>query len=62
MPSISPALPLPCGNGRVRPTWRAAIGAILLGAVLVFIAGFAQMGAIHNGAHDARHGAALPCH
>ncbi|HWD15362.1 MAG TPA: CbtB-domain containing protein [Casimicrobiaceae bacterium] len=62
MPSISPALPLPCGDRRVRPTWRAAIGAILLGAVLVFIAGFAQTGAIHNGAHDARHGAALPCH
>jgi cobalt transporter subunit CbtB len=62
MPSISPALPLPGGDRRVRPTRRAAIGAILLGAALVFIAGFAQTGAIHNGAHDARHGAALPCH
>lgn len=62
MPSTSPTLPLPGSDARVRPTWRAAIGAILLGAVLVFIAGFAQTGAIHNGAHDARHGAALPCH
>jgi len=62
MPSISPTLPLSGSDRRVRPTWRAAIGAILLGAVLVFIAGFAQPGAIHNGAHDVRHGAALPCH
>jgi cobalt transporter subunit CbtB len=62
MPSTSRTLPVPSSDARVRPTWRAAIGAIVLGAALVFIAGFAQMGAIHDGAHDARHGAALPCH
>ncbi|HET7135802.1 MAG TPA: CbtB domain-containing protein [Casimicrobiaceae bacterium] len=62
MPSNSRTLPVPIGDARPWPTWRAAIGAIVLGAALVFIAGFAQTGAIHNGAHDARHGAALPCH
>jgi cobalt transporter subunit CbtB len=63
MPSTSSASPLPSGDAHaVQPTWRAAIGAIVLGAVLVFVAGFAPAGAIHNGAHDARHGAALPCH
>lgn len=63
MPSTFPASPLPGSDSRAaQPTWRAAIGAIVLGAALVFVAGFAQMSAIHNGAHDARHGAALPCH
>jgi cobalt transporter subunit CbtB len=40
----------------------AAIAAALLGALLVYLAGFSSMEALHNGAHDARHAAALPCH
>jgi len=39
----------------------AAIGAIALGALLVFAAGFAG-GAVHDDAHDTRHSHALPCH
>ena len=63
MTSTSPTLPVQAGElpAQVRAS-RAAIGAIVLGAALVFVAGFAQIGAIHDGAHDARHGAALPCH
>src|SRR5207237_257442 len=34
----------------------------LLGAALLFLAGFSHIAAVHDGAHDARHSAALPCH
>lgn len=40
----------------------AAIGAMLLGSVLLFVIGFAPMPAVHNAAHDTRHSAAFPCH
>lgn len=36
--------------------------AIALGALLVYVAGFAQADLVHDAAHDARHAAALPCH
>ena len=40
----------------------AAIGALLLGACLVYFAGFSHIPAVHNAAHDTRHSAAFPCH
>jgi len=40
----------------------AAIAAALLGALLIYLAGFSSMEVLHNGAHDARHAAGLPCH
>jgi cobalt transporter subunit CbtB len=40
----------------------AAIGASVLGACLVFFAGFSHIDAVHNAAHDTRHSAAFPCH
>ena len=40
----------------------AAVGASLLGLLLVYGAGFAETEEIHNGAHDARHAAGFPCH
>jgi cobalt transporter subunit CbtB len=40
----------------------AAIGATLLGACLVYFAGFSHIEAVHNAAHDTRHSAAFPCH
>lgn len=39
-----------------------ALMAALLGLLLVFVAGFAEVGVLHNAAHDARHSAAFPCH
>ncbi|MFZ3182634.1 MAG: CbtB-domain containing protein [Pseudomonas sp.] len=39
-----------------------AIGSCLLGAALIFLAGFAPVDALHNAAHDTRHSAAFPCH
>lgn len=41
---------------------RVAAAYALAGALLVYAAGFSQMEPLHNGAHDARHAAALPCH
>ncbi len=39
-----------------------AIGAGLLGILLVYFAGFSPIEALHNAAHDTRHSAAFPCH
>lgn len=39
-----------------------AIGAAVLGAALVWFAGFSHIDAVHNAAHDTRHSAAFPCH
>ncbi len=36
--------------------------AVLLGVFILFGAGFAGPTVIHDAAHDARHGFALPCH
>ena len=36
--------------------------AAILGVALIYLAGFAHADALHDGAHDARHSAALPCH
>ncbi len=40
----------------------AALSAVLLGSLLVFIVGFAPVDAVHNAAHDSRHSADFPCH
>jgi cobalt transporter subunit CbtB len=39
-----------------------AVLAILLGAFLIFGAGFAGSATLHDVAHDARHAFAFPCH
>ena len=38
------------------------VGAVLLGAVIVFGAGFSGISEAHNAAHDMRHASAFPCH
>lgn len=40
----------------------AAVFASILGASLVYFAGFSHIEAVHNAAHDTRHSAAFPCH
>ncbi len=37
-------------------------GAVLLGMVMLYGAGFAQTAEVHNAAHDARHSVGFPCH
>ena len=41
---------------------QAIIAAALIGAFLVFGAGFANSAALHTAAHDTRHSATFPCH
>ena len=36
--------------------------AVLLGAVILYGAGFVNTAAVHNAAHDIRHSQAFPCH
>lgn len=55
--SSSAAVALPLSQRLV-----LAVGSILLGAVLIFVAGFSHIEAMHNAAHDTRHSAAFPCH
>lgn len=38
------------------------IGAFLLGAMIVYAAGFVNTSAVHNAAHDMRHSQGFPCH
>jgi cobalt transporter subunit CbtB len=39
-----------------------ALAALILGFGLLFTAGFAWPGALHNATHDTRHALGLPCH
>ena len=43
-------------------TARVAGFAIGLGVFLLFLTGFAQTDALHNGAHNTRHALSFPCH
>jgi cobalt transporter subunit CbtB len=38
------------------------IGAFMLGAMIVYAAGFVNTAAVHNAAHDMRHSQGFPCH
>jgi cobalt transporter subunit CbtB len=40
----------------------AALGALLLGVLLLYGVGFAHADLLHNAAHDGRHAFAFPCH
>jgi cobalt transporter subunit CbtB len=39
-----------------------AVGALLLGLLVVGVAGFSQIDTVHNASHDTRHSNAFPCH
>jgi cobalt transporter subunit CbtB len=38
------------------------VTALMLGMVILYGAGFVQMSAAHNAAHDMRHAIGFPCH
>jgi len=40
----------------------AAVMAALVGAIVLWGAGFSPIVALHNAAHDTRHSMAFPCH
>ncbi len=58
-PPSTPAASRPQPRGAVL---RAAALAALLGLVLLFGVGFAHPHAVHEAAHDVRHGIGFPCH
>jgi cobalt transporter subunit CbtB len=39
-----------------------AILTVICGIALLFLVGFLQVPAVHNGAHDTRHANGFPCH
>ena len=39
-----------------------ALGALFLGFLVVGVAGFSHVDAVHNASHDTRHSNAFPCH
>ena len=43
-------------------TLASAMLAAMLGVAILYGVGFAQPAALHNAAHDGRHGIAFPCH
>ncbi|WP_447590438.1 CbtB domain-containing protein [Aquipseudomonas campi] len=55
--STSASLPLSLSQRLI-----LAISSVVLGAALIFFAGFSHIEAVHNAAHDTRHSAAFPCH
>jgi len=38
------------------------VGALLLGTIILYGAGFVNTAAVHNAAHDTRHSQGFPCH
>lgn len=47
---------------RSRSSSVARVIAATIGAALLYLAGFAQTEALHDGAHDTRHSSGFPCH
>jgi cobalt transporter subunit CbtB len=47
--------------GRISSALQACL-AIALGTLIIGIAGFSQLDAVHNAAHDTRHSIGFPCH
>lgn len=62
--SISTTSPTTTSSTTATQTQRltAAVSAMVLGACLVYFAGFSHIDAVHNAAHDTRHSSAFPCH
>lgn len=51
------------GTSRIRVSKLAQLAAtVLLGAAVVYGAGFANSASLHSAAHDMRHAAGFPCH
>ena len=61
----SPVSPARAGTGAVPASRSASLQALLamlLGVVIVGLAGFSHMDVVHNASHDTRHSTAFPCH
>ncbi|MGH6915765.1 MAG: CbtB domain-containing protein [Geminicoccales bacterium] len=54
--------PAPAATARAVPVAAQAAMAIVLGMLIVGVAGFSHLEVVHNAAHDTRHSNAFPCH
>jgi cobalt transporter subunit CbtB len=54
--------PWSAAQNRTVRTMSAPLLAILLGLLIVGVAGFSHQSVIHNAAHDTRHSNGFPCH
>ncbi|MBI1905290.1 MAG: CbtB-domain containing protein [Rhodocyclales bacterium] len=55
-------LNLPRARGAIVAAAQSLCGAMLIGIVIVYGAGFSHSAAAHNAAHDTRHANVFPCH
>ncbi|PSC07054.1 cobalt transporter [Alsobacter soli] len=53
---------IPASTSKSTSAVAQALFAVLLGAFIVGFAGFSNIGAVHNAAHDTRHANGFPCH
>lgn len=59
---LAAARPIGARGASRSDTLLAALGAALLGCLVLWGVGFSHISAFHNAAHDTRHSAAFPCH
>ena len=50
------------GQSAAKTGLRSIVMVALIGASLVYVAGFANAQVLHDVAHDARHSTGFPCH
>lgn len=49
-------------KARIDADMMGIAGAVVMGLMLLFAAGFAQASILHDTAHDMRHAMSFPCH
>lgn len=62
MKKTAQAIALTQTKARIDSDVMGIVGAVTLGLMLLFAAGFAQATVMHDTAHDTRHAMAFPCH
>ena len=61
--SLPTSIPIPDGVVSQKASLMVqAVLAMLLGVLVVGVAGFSHLDLIHNAAHDTRHSNGFPCH
>ncbi len=61
LPDTAPTAPELVRTGKVSQAMPAVL-AMLFGMLIVGVAGFSHIDAVHNAAHDTRHANGFPCH
>ena len=61
LPTTTTAISDSAAGGRTGVAAQAIL-AMLLGVLIVGVAGFSHLDVVHNAAHDTRHSNGFPCH